>query len=52
MQDLPIDYTETRNAKVEAVTMDDIRRVAKKLLQPGKLIVTVVGKGGEKTVQN
>ncbi len=52
MQDLPIDYTETRNAKVEAVTLDDIKRVAKKLLQPDKLIVTVVGKGGVKTVQN
>ena len=52
MQDLPIDYIDTRNAKVEAVTMDDIRRVARKLLQPGKLIVTVVGKGGDKTVQN
>jgi zinc protease len=52
MQDLPIDYTDTRNAQVEAVTMDDIRRVAKKLLQPGKLLVTVVGKGGDKMVQN
>jgi zinc protease len=52
MQDLPIDYVDTRNAKVEAVTMDDIRRVAKQLLHPDRLIVTVVGKGGDKTVQN
>jgi len=52
MQDLPIDYVDTRNAKVDSVTLDDIKRVARKLLQPGKLIVTVVGKGGDKTPQN
>ena len=44
MQDLPITYIETRNAKVNAVSIEDIRRVAKKLLRPEQLIVTVVGK--------
>jgi len=47
MQDLPIDYIDTRNAKVEAVGIGDIRRVAKKLLRPGELIVTVVGKASK-----
>ncbi len=42
--DLGIDYVEKRNALVEAVTLDDIRRVAKHLLEPENLIVTVVGK--------
>jgi len=44
MQDLPIDYVDTRNAKVTAVSIEDIRRVAKKMLRPDQLIVTVVGK--------
>ncbi len=52
MQELGIDYVDTRNAKVEAVTIDDLKRVAKKLLHPEQLIVTVVGKGSGKSVQN
>ena len=52
MQDLGIDYIETRNSKVDAVTIDDIKRVAKKMLHPEQLIVTVVGKGATTTVQN
>jgi len=47
MQDLPVDYIDTRNAKVSAVTIEDIRRVAKKLLRPEQLIVTVVGKSAK-----
>ena len=47
MQDLPIDYVETRNSKVSAVGIEDIRRVAKKLLRPEQLIVTVVGKSSK-----
>lgn len=43
MDDLPIDYPVTRNAKIEAVTMDDIRRVAKRLYQPEALHFVVVG---------
>ncbi len=38
------EYVETRNAQVEAVTMDDVKRVAKKLLDSKALTVTVVGK--------
>ena len=43
MDDLPIDYPVTRNAKIEAVTMDDIRRVAKRLYLPDALHFVVVG---------
>ena len=44
IEDLGIDYVDRRNALVEAVTMDDIRRVAKRLLAPDRLITTIVGK--------
>lgn len=43
-QDLPIDYIATRNDKVNAVTMDDVKRVAKRLLRPDDLHFVVVGK--------
>ncbi len=43
MDDLPIDYIETRNGKVEAVTVDDIKRVAKRLYRPDALHFVVVG---------
>jgi zinc protease len=43
IEDLGIDYFDRRNAMVEAVTLDDIRRVADRLIKPGALIVTVVG---------
>ncbi len=39
-----IDYVEKRNALVEAVTLDDVKRVAKRLLNADNLIITVVGK--------
>jgi zinc protease len=44
MQDLPIDYIATRNAKVEAVTLADVNRVADALLDPEGLRFVVVGK--------
>ncbi len=44
IEDLGIDYVDKRNGLVEAVTIEDVKRVAKRLLQPGKLIVTIVGK--------
>ena len=44
MQDLPIDYIATRNDKVNAVTQDDVNRVARELLQPDGLHFVVVGK--------
>ncbi|WP_135447894.1 M16 family metallopeptidase [Tabrizicola caldifontis] len=43
MEGMPIDYAVTRNAKIEAVTMDDIRRVAARLYQPEALHFVVVG---------
>ena len=42
--DLPIDYIDTRNGLVEAVTLEDVQRVAKRLLKPDDLFVVVVGK--------
>ena len=44
MSGLPIDYIESRNAKVEAVSAEDVARVAKRLLSPESLTFTVVGK--------
>ncbi len=44
MQGLPIDYIATRNDKVNAVTLDDVNRVASELLDPDGLHFTVVGK--------
>lgn len=41
---LPIDYPEVRNALVEAVTEEDIRRVAARLLKPEALAFVVVGR--------
>ena len=43
MDGFPIDYPATRNAKVEAVTLDDVKRVAARLLVPEKLHFVVVG---------
>lgn len=43
LDDLPIDYIETRNSKVEAVTLEDIRRVAKRMYRPEDLRFVVVG---------
>jgi zinc protease len=43
MDGIPIDYVTTRNAKIEAVTMDDIRRVAAGLFKPEALQFVVVG---------
>ena len=41
---LGIDYLKRRNALITRVTQDDIRRVAKKLLDPKRLTVVVVGR--------
>lgn len=43
MQGLPLDYIATRNDKVNAVTIEDIKRVAGELLQPDALHFVVVG---------
>ena len=44
IDDLGLDYIDTRNDKVRAVTLDDVKNVAKRLLKPGELIITIVGK--------
>ena len=38
------EYVENRNAMIAAVTLDDMKRVAKNLLDTQNLIVTIVGK--------
>ena len=43
-QGLGKDYVEKRNAMVEAVTLDQVKAQAKRLLHPDRLIVTVVGR--------
>jgi zinc protease len=40
---LPIDYLDTRNGKVEAVTVEDVQRVVKRLYRPDDLYFVVVG---------
>jgi len=42
-QDLPLDYIASRNDKVNAVTLEDVNRVAAYLLQPENLHFVVVG---------
>lgn len=43
MEGLDRDYVNTRNDKIMAVTAEDVRRVARSLLQPDKLQFVVVG---------
>ena len=44
VEGLGIDYVEKRNKLVEAVTLEDLKRVARRLLDTDAMIVTVVGK--------
>ena len=43
-EDFGVDYLDKRNPLIEAVGMDEARRVAKRLLGGGKLLVTVAGR--------
>ncbi|MCJ8140728.1 M16 family metallopeptidase [Falsirhodobacter halotolerans] len=43
MQGFPIDYPTTRNARIEALTLDEVNRVAKTLYDPSALRFVVVG---------
>lgn len=43
MRGMPIDYAATRNDRVNAVTLDDITRVASELIDPDALSFVVVG---------
>ena len=44
LDNLGIDYIDKRNGYIEAVTLEDAKRVAKKLYQPEKLTFAVAGK--------
>ncbi len=43
-EDLPIDYIANRNGLIEALTLDDVNRVAARILKPEALRVVVVGR--------
>lgn len=40
---LPVDYVARRNALIDAVTLDDARRAAKRLFDPTRLTIVVAG---------
>lgn len=44
LENLSTDYVVTRNEQVNAVTLEDVKRVAKRLLKPEALHFTVVGR--------
>jgi zinc protease len=44
IEELGIDYVNRRNELLEAVTLDDIKRVAGRLIEADRLITTIVGK--------
>ena len=44
IEDLGIDYVDRRNDLIEQVSLDDIKRVAKRLIEADRLITTIVGK--------
>ena len=41
---MPRDYVNTRNARIERVTAEDVRRVAQRLLDPARLEFVLVGR--------
>ncbi len=43
MDDLGIDYIDTRNKMVEDVSLEKIKKVARRLIHPDRLIITIVG---------
>lgn len=43
-QDLPIDYLDTYRQKINAVTVQDVQRVAGRVLNPDSMTVVMVGK--------
>ena len=45
-QGLDIGYVARRNALIQAVTLDDVKRVAKRLFDPARLTVVVAGTPG------
>ncbi len=47
LYDLPADYLQTYRDKVNAVTLDDVERVAKKYIAPDKIAIVIVGDADE-----
>lgn len=43
LEELGIDYLDRRNALIEAVTVEDVKRVAQRILDPARLLAVVVG---------
>ncbi|MFV0492893.1 MAG: M16 family metallopeptidase [Pseudorhodobacter sp.] len=43
VDNLPLDYIQTRNARIEAVTLEDVARVAQRILLPDQLHFVIVG---------
>ena len=49
---LPIDYITTRNGLIEALTLEEVNRVAARILKPEDLRIVVVGQPvGVETMQ-
>ena len=44
MRDLPIDYHETWAARIESVTIAEVRDLARKLIKPDQFSIVAVGK--------
>jgi zinc protease len=44
MEDFGFDYVDKRNGEIEAVTLDDLKRVARRMFEGRDLIVTIVGR--------
>ncbi len=47
LYDLPDDYLQTYRDNVNAVTVEDVERVAKKYIEPDKMAIVIVGDGQE-----
>ena len=43
-EDLGLGYIDRRNGEIDAVTLEQLKRVAKRLFENKELIVTIVGK--------
>ncbi len=44
LEELGIDYIDKRNELINAVTLEDIKRIAERLLDPDNMIISIVGK--------
>lgn len=44
IDNLGVEYVEKRNELINAVTLEDLKRLATRVLKPGELVMTVVGK--------